>query len=169
LREDQNQALPTAADFRKSMGQFPTGVCVVALDADEGNIAAMTINSFVSVSLDPLLICWSLHNNSKRFDLFAKAERFSISILSADQGEQALAYASRGETAVRISDFERSTGGLPVIAGALTSFECQGFANHPAGDHTMILGKVIGLTGAADESAKALGFFRGEFVSMPAA
>lgn len=169
LRDVQNQTPPTPADFRKAMGQFPTGVCVVALETDAGEIAAMTINSFVSVSLDPLLVCWSLHNNSGRFDLFAKAPRFSISVLAADQGEQAVAYASRADYSPRETDFERTAEGLPVVAGALASFECSAHANHPAGDHTMILGEVTRISGSVDNTAKALGFHRGEFVSVPKA
>ena len=167
LRDVQTQALPTSAEFRKAMGHFPTGVCVVALETDAGDIAAMTINSFVSVSLEPLLICWSLHNSSGRFDLFAKADRFTISILAADQGELALAYASRELKAVRNADFEHSKSGLPVLKGAIASFECEGFANHPAGDHTMILGQVTGLSGPPEGGAQALGFYGGEFISVP--
>lgn len=149
------------------MGQFPTGVCVVALETEEGEIAAMTINSFVSVSLEPLLVCWSLHNDSGRFDLFAKAQRFTISILAATQAKQAAAYASRVDHHPRASDFDKSASGLPMVQGALATFECSAHANHPAGDHTMILGKVTGITGGADEAAKALGFYQGEFVSVP--
>ena len=149
------------------MGQFPTGVCVVALKTDEGEIAAMTINSFVSVSLEPLLVCWSLHNASGRFDLFAKARRFSISILASTQGEQAATYASRVDSSPRERDFIEAASGLPLVKGALASFECSAHALYPAGDHTMILGKVTALTDSRGKGAKALGFHRGEFVSVP--
>ena len=145
-----------------------SGVCVVALETDAGEIAAMTINSFVSVSLEPLLVCWSLHNSSGRFDLFANAERFSVSILAADQGELAIAYASREANSVRGEDFQETASGLPVIKDALASFECDGFAQHAAGDHTMILGQVTGLSGPEEQGAKALGFYSGEFISVPA-
>lgn len=157
----------TAADFRKAMGHFPTGVCVVALEKSEGDIAAMTINSFVSVSLDPLLVCWNLHNSSSRLDLFCKAERFTISILAAGDSDKARAYASRQDTLAHKEDFAHSAQGLPVIRNALAWFECEGFAQHPAGDHTMILGQVTGLSGAPKEGAKALGFYGGDFISVP--
>ena len=168
MRDVQTQALPTSAEFRKAMGRFPTGVCVVALETEAGGIVAMTINSFVSVSLEPLLISWCLHNSSGRFDLFAKAERFSISILAADQGELAVAYASRELKAVREDDFELSPQGLPVLKGTLASFECDAFAQHPAGDHTMILGRVVGLSELPEGGAQALGFYGGEFIPVPA-
>ena len=150
------------------MGQFPTGVCVVAVVGDDGAVSAMTINSFVSVSLEPLLVCWSLHNDSSRFDQFTQAKRFTISVLEAGQGEQALAYSSRASKGVRDGDFGKTDGGFPVVAGSLACFECEAFATHAAGDHTMILGKVTGLSASAEADSKALGFFNGEFCAVPA-
>lgn len=167
LPEHAPSASLDPADFRKAMGHFPTGVCVVAVEAGDGAIEAMTINSFVSVSLEPLLVCWSLHNNSSRFDMFAKASRFTISILAEDQAALALAYASRGVNLVREGDFAKSANGMPVIVGALGSFECSGYANHRAGDHTMILGEVTGLTQSAQDGTRALGFYKGEFCAVP--
>lgn len=127
----------------------------------------MTINSFVSVSLEPLLVCWSLHNSSGRFDLFAKAERFSISILAEGQSEQALAYASRVGHAARKGDFGRSASGLPVVAGSIAHFECSSYAQHPAGDHTMLLGAVTGLSALPAADAQALAFYKGGFSKAP--
>lgn len=149
------------------MGHFPTGVCVVTVDGPEGVPAAMTINSFVSVSLDPLLVCWSLHNSSSRFDLFAGAQDFAISILADGQKERALAYAARCEPAVEEGDFIRSAAGLPVVAGSIAHFECKAHAQHPAGDHTMLLGEVTGLSALPDGNAQALAFYKGSFSGAP--
>jgi flavin reductase (DIM6/NTAB) family NADH-FMN oxidoreductase RutF len=149
------------------MGQFPTGVCVVAANRDDGGIAAMTINSFVSVSLEPLLVCWSLHNNASQFDHFAGAGCFTVSILGEDQGEHAKCYAARGDSRMRPGDFVRSEQGLPVIDGALGHFECRSWSTYPAGDHTMILGEVTGLSQRVEPNARALGFFNGQFCAVP--
>ena len=80
--------LDTAA-FRRLMGQFATGVCVVSAGTSEGKIAGITVNSFVSVSLDPLLVAWSLGNASSQFELWTTAPQFAISILAEEQGELA--------------------------------------------------------------------------------
>lgn len=167
LPQPNSAQQPDPATFRTLMGHFPTGVCVVALDGPDGEIAAMTINSFVSVSLEPLLVCWSLHNSSGRFDLFAKAERFSISILAEGQSEQALAYASRIDHHAREGDFVRSASGLPVVAGSVAHFECSAHAQHPAGDHTMLLGEVMGLSALSATDAQALAFYKGGFSGAP--
>ncbi|MHA7820976.1 MAG: flavin reductase family protein [Erythrobacter sp.] len=163
---------PSTADFRKLMGQFATGVCVVSVEPprerEERAVAAMTINSFVSVSLEPMLVCWSLHNSSSQFDLFAKAERFAVSILASDQAELALRYAARADTQLRSEDFGQSAAGLPVINRAIGHFECHHFAAHEAGDHTMILGEVTGMRALSQDKAKPapLGFLNGKFCSI---
>lgn len=167
MRDVQQTAPPGPSEFRKLMGMFPTGVCVVAVGAGDETSAAMTINSFVSVSLDPLLVCWSLHNTASQFDVFAGAQLFTISILAEQQGDHALRYAARGDTGMRGSDFARSEQGLPVIKGALGHFECRSWATYPAGDHTMILGEVTGLFEDAGPGARALGFHNGKFCAVP--
>lgn len=161
----------TPADFRQLMGQFATGVAVVSVltragsaagGAEESDVAAMTINSLVSVSLDPMLVCWSLQNASSQFALYAGAERFAISILA--EGQQALArrYAARGSSALSPADFDIGADGLPVIAGALGHIACRRFAAHAAGDHTLILGQVEGMAQAASP-LRPLVFFGGRF------
>lgn len=175
MRDVQQTATPGPTEFRRLMGMFPTGVCVVAADkatdkvTGRGNaeIAAMTINSFVSVSLEPLLVCWSLHNNASQFDHFIAAKKFTISILAHDQGEHARCYAARGDSRMRPGDFVRSEDGLPVIDGALGHFECRSWSTYAAGDHTMILGEVTGLFQQAITGAQALGFFNGQFCAVP--
>ena len=172
MRDVSPASPPTTADFRKLMGQFATGVCVVSVETEPGTIAAMTINSFVSVSLDPLLVSWSLHNSSSQFAIFAEAERFAVSILAQDQAEVALRYAARGDSRMQGDDFTTSLGGLPRIDGSVGYFECRRWSSHPAGDHTMLLGEVTGMSPApsSDEDGGAttfpLGFFNGQFCSI---
>lgn len=155
-----------ALAFRELMGQFATGVAVVAFvdkgAGKAGAISAMTINSFVSISLDPMLVSWSLQNGSSQYAAYAGAERFAISFLA--EGQQALArrYAARGDSGLVEADFEPGAEGLPVIRGALAHFACRRYAVHPAGDHTLILGEVIGMA-QAPAGGRPLVFFGGRF------
>ena len=149
------------AAFRRLMGQFATGVCVVSANAANGELAGITVNSLVSVSLDPLLISWSLQNTSSQFDVWSNSHDFAISILSEDQGDLARRYANRGNSGLKKSDFVLSETGLPVIDKALGHLECRQWSLYPAGDHTMIFGEVVGIYQAI--KGKPLGFFGGEF------
>lgn len=168
MHDARHNTPPGSAEFRKLMGRFATGVCVVSVERQDARIAAMTINSFVSVSLDPLLVCWSLHNSSSQFDVFARADRFAVSILAEDQAELALRYAARGDSGMQDADFARSANGLPVIAGAIGYFDCRQWASHLAGDHTMILGEVVDLMPREMKSdgPAPLGFVNGQFCSI---
>lgn len=162
-------ALETSAQtpaFRALMGQFATGVAVISLVGEDGSISAMTINSLVSVSLDPMLVSWNLQKSSSQYALYAGAERFAISILAEDQQLFARRYATRGDTALRAEDFVRDDSGLPVIRAALGHIACRRFARHDAGDHTLILGEVTGMmqaSSAAGSTARPLLFFGGRF------
>ena len=153
------------AAFRRLAGQFATGVCVVAASAPAegsgGALAGITVNSFVSVSLEPLLVAWSLQNSSSQFALWSTAPDFTISILAEDQHEIARRYAARGSSALQASDFARTDRGLPVIAGALGHIECRQWSLYPAGDHTLVFGEVIGI--AQTGSGRPLGYFGGAF------
>lgn len=152
---------PDALAFRRVLGRFATGVCVVSLARPDGGIGAMTVNSLVSVSLDPMLVSWSLQNSSSHFDEFAGAQDFAFSILAENQQALARRYAARGDAVQVAGDFVRSASGLPVIAGALAHIECRRWAVHAAGDHTLILGQVTAL--AAHDAARPLTFYGGQF------
>lgn len=151
--------------FRQLMGQFATGVAVVSLVGETGGISAMTINSLVSVSLDPMLVSWCLQNSSSQFAAYAGAESFAFSILAEDQQALARRYAARGDSALVPEDFEPGEGGLPVVRGALAHVACRRFAVHDAGDHTLILGAVTGMAwGAAGR--RPLVFHGGRFAGL---
>lgn len=160
------------AEFRKLMSLFATGVCVISFDltGPDGTraISGMTVNSLVSVSLEPPLICWNLQNSASQFDEYFAAERFAVSILSEGQEALARRYAARGDTGLMESDFERSPSGLPVIKSALGIMECRRWNAYPAGDHSLILGEVLSVK--SEESAsydpRALGFFGGRFLKI---
>ena len=175
LSKDVLPAAPAdARAFRDLMGLFTTGVCVVSVCGDEAEseagdraIAAMTVNSLVSVSLDPMLLCWSIQNTSSQFDQFSKAPRFAVSILGEGQRELAQRYAARGAHLLEAEDFTHSASGLPIVRDAMGFLECDGWSLYPAGDHTMIFGAVTGL--GQFEEQPPLGFFSGRFcrVELP--
>lgn len=158
----------TPAEFRQMMGLFTTGVCVVSVPVGTNGVAAMTVNSFVSVSLDPMLISWSLQKASSQFGIYSAAEFFAVSFLSQDQGDLARRYAARGDSQLSVDDFTISQNGLPVIEGAMGYVECRRWSEFPAGDHLMLLGEVMGLS--ANENPHTLpsplAFFNGDFCSI---
>ena len=146
--------------LRQAFGRFGTGVTVVTTQSQFGPLG-MTVNSFSSVSLDPPLVLWSAASDSKRHDVFAETENFCIHVLGAHQKAIAAHFASQGHDFKDVG-FSHGPGGAPQLDGCLAVFHCTRFAVHPAGDHSVILGRII----AAAESAAAsdgLLFERGRF------
>ena len=83
------------SDFRDSVGEFATGVTVVTTGEGEG-AAGMTLNSFTSVSLEPLLVLVSLAHGTRTLETLRASGTFGISILHRWQRETALRFARRG-------------------------------------------------------------------------
>jgi len=129
-----------AASFRDALGSFVTGVTVVTTDGPDGPVA-MVANSFASVSLHPPLVLWSPAKASKRFEHFAGSRRFAVHILASDQHDICAAILA-SKTAINKVPMHLSHCGMPIIEGALATFECNLETTHDAGDHVIVVGRV---------------------------
>ena len=76
-------------DFRECVGAFATGVTVVTTHA-QGQPAGMTLNSFTSVSLDPLLVLVSLAHATRTLEAIKSSNRFTVNVLHRNQRDVAL-------------------------------------------------------------------------------
>jgi 3-hydroxy-9,10-secoandrosta-1,3,5(10)-triene-9,17-dione monooxygenase reductase component len=135
--------------FRQAMGSFPTGVTVVTVASDDGRLHGVTVNSFTSVSLDPLLVLICLKQTSRGLGLIERAEAFVVNVLSAEQHHVSRRFANRhrpaGSAMFDGVPFELGVTGCPVLIEATASFDCRLRQSHAAGDHLIVLGEVIAL------------------------
>jgi flavin reductase (DIM6/NTAB) family NADH-FMN oxidoreductase RutF len=149
--------------FRRVVGSFPTGVCVVTSE-HEGRPAGMTLNSFTSVSLDPLLVLVSLAHGSRTLDTVRRGRRFAVSVLQRGQRGIALDFATSGgmfpETHVR-----RTGDGFLLVRHAFVHLSCEVEELVTAGDHDLVLGRVLDFAGQPGEP---LVFYAGQFGGVAA-
>lgn len=135
--------------FRKAMGSFPTGVTVVTVASGDGSMHGLTVNSFSSVSLDPMLVLVCLNEASRAVDLIEQAGAFGVNVLSAGQRDISSWFANRHRPAdsAMFDDVPLEPGvtGCPVLAGAAASFACRLRQSYRAGDHLIMLGEVVAL------------------------
>ncbi|MGN6145450.1 MAG: flavin reductase [Mesorhizobium sp.] len=129
------------SSFRQALGQFATGVTVVAADGETGPFA-VTANSFQSVSLEPPLILWSLRRQSSKIASFLQADHFAVNVLAAGQTELAGHFARSGGDKFAACEWSRGLHGVPLLAGVAAHFECAKVAEHDGGDHVVFIGKV---------------------------
>jgi flavin reductase (DIM6/NTAB) family NADH-FMN oxidoreductase RutF len=148
--------------LRSALGQFATGVCIVAAPAigDEPRPFAITVNSFASVSLDPPMVLWCVQKRSTTYDLWMATERFAISVLHAGQAHLCNRYAIRGNHSMPDGgEYRLSASGTPLINDAVATFDCRVHRIHDAGDHSLILADVVSF--ASDASRAPLIYLRG--------
>ena len=83
--------------FRHAARHFASGVTVVTTRASEGAYG-MTVSSFASLSLNPLLVTVSIKRSSPLLGYVRSADAFAVSVLASDQQRVAEYFAVRGRT-----------------------------------------------------------------------
>jgi flavin reductase (DIM6/NTAB) family NADH-FMN oxidoreductase RutF len=163
-----NQPVPEPAPavdvaaFRRVVGRFASGVCVLTT-VDRGTDHAMTASAFTSVSLDPLLVLVCVETEARFHDAVTATGQWAVSILDADSRPVSDWLASRGRPLVgqldRIPFHRGPVTGAALVDSALGWLECRTTAIHPGGDHSIVVGEVVGLElGPSD--ADPLVYFR---------
>ncbi|MES2414221.1 MAG: flavin reductase family protein [Pseudomonadota bacterium] len=154
-----------AQRFRKALGAFPTGICLVTTMAGDGKREGMTINSFASVSLEPPLILWSIRDDARSSDAFLTSRSFVLSVLAADQAELAMHFARPAPDKFHAWEhaFDAGINGCPRLLHSVATYECIVYSRHQEGDHTILLGRVEAFT-ASEHSP--LMFHAGKMGSM---
>ena len=129
--------------YKDVMANYPTGVTVMTTRDQQGNPVGMTVNSFASVSLDPLLILWSIDRRVSSFQSFMQADRFAVNILAADQSHIGKLFASKEDRFAKSKWESSKSSGLPVLQDVCAVMECKIFNKVQAGDHVIIIGEVM--------------------------
>jgi flavin reductase (DIM6/NTAB) family NADH-FMN oxidoreductase RutF len=157
-----------AGRLRQVLGRFATGVSIVTTLAGDHD-HAMTADTLTSVSLDPLLVLVCVQRESRFHDAVIAAEVFGATILAADQRGVADWLATPGRPLHgqldRIAHRRGAATGVALIEGGLGSLECRVIAVHPAGDHSIVVGEVVGLS-LPDEPGPGLIHYRGGYASL---
>lgn len=151
--------------FRDALGQFPTGVAVVtAAGGPETSHIGITVNSFSAVSLEPPLVLWCIDRRSRRHDPFVGAPGFTVSILSAAHKAVSARLAGAGEHNLDGLKLLQTELGPPALADCLAVFECAREQVVTAGDHSVLIGRVLRFH--RPEEGAPLVFFRGRYSGL---
>jgi 3-hydroxy-9,10-secoandrosta-1,3,5(10)-triene-9,17-dione monooxygenase reductase component len=148
------------ATFRRVLGHYPTGVCVITAVTEDGS-AGMVVGSFTSVSLDPPLVAFFPDKKSSSWPRIERAGKFCVNVLGSDQLELSRRFATRGSDKFAGVSHRISDNGSPILDGIVAWIDCDLHATHDAGDHVIVLGQVKALE--VDQPSKPLLFFQGGY------
>ena len=133
-----------AASFRRTLGQFATGVTVVTTRDASGQPLGLTVSAFCSVSLKPPLVLVCIDHRSEANRGLRESGLFAVSVLAEHQEDVSRRFAAPG--GVKLEGFRFLDGrlGLPLVPDALAHVECRVRAFHDEGDHAVWVGEVQG-------------------------
>lgn len=129
--------------FRQAMGQFATGITVVTAKAGE-KTKGMTVNAFMSVSLEPRLVTVAINKTASMYDLLMQSKTFGVSLLREDQQDMSQIFARQKEGESEVEFIEQE--GAPVLKDALANIACKTVDRVEAGDHVLLIGEVTAAT-----------------------
>jgi 3-hydroxy-9,10-secoandrosta-1,3,5(10)-triene-9,17-dione monooxygenase reductase component len=153
----------STADFRKVMGHFGTGVVIIAALVDDRPVG-LTCQSFMSVSLNPPLVCFCPSHRSTSWPLIRSARQFSVNVLALDQQSTCEAFAKSGGDKFLNVEWSLSKCNNPLIDGSIAYVDCEIEEVHVAGDHDIVIGRVQDLL-LSRPSAPLL-FYQSRFTSL---
>jgi 3-hydroxy-9,10-secoandrosta-1,3,5(10)-triene-9,17-dione monooxygenase reductase component len=152
-------AAPDVRSFRDALGRFATGVAFVTA-APDGEPAGLIVNSLTSVSLAPPLVSFCPSRSSLTWSRMRRARRFGVNVLGRHHERFAQRATPAGTDRFAGLDWELA-GGVPLLTDAVASLTCEIVAEHPTGDHWIVVGQVHNLR--TSRINDPLVFFAGAF------
>jgi flavin reductase (DIM6/NTAB) family NADH-FMN oxidoreductase RutF len=153
-----------ADDLRALLRNVPAPVSVVTVDV-EGERLGLTVVSLLSLSLEPPLLGVAISRQAALHELLRQAESFGVSLLAGDQ-ERLAGHFARGVPPIGLWEGveARAGEGPPLLEGAVGWITCERAGEHPAGDHTLFVGKVT--NAGPGPGRNALVYLRQSYVSL---
>ena len=149
--------------MREVLGHFASGVTVVTAMSG-GAPVGLTCQSFSSVSLNPPLVTFIPAKTSRAWPAIQRSGRFCVNFLADGQADLSNQMASKGSDKYAGVEWAPSAQtGSPVLAGTLGYVDCQIHAVHEAGDHYIVVGRVLELAVQDGSNGKPLLFFQGKY------
>jgi flavin reductase (DIM6/NTAB) family NADH-FMN oxidoreductase RutF len=145
------------------MGRFATGVTVLTINGSGDRPLGMTASSLASVSLVPPLVSVCIDHQAELHDAILAAPVFVVNVLESGQETLSRRFADPHENRFDGVGYHRSPEGLVLLDGALAHIECEQYASYPGGDHTIIIGRVIG---GSTGGGHPLLYYRGGYGSL---
>ena len=123
---------------RLTQGVYLVGVA----HAERRNV--FTAAWVMQVSFGPMLLALSINPRNSSYALLQEGRAFAVNVLKTSQLDLAEQYGRPGHADTwRSAEWTTSGLVLPLLREALAWFECEIVGEYPAGDHALVVGKVI--------------------------
>jgi flavin reductase (DIM6/NTAB) family NADH-FMN oxidoreductase RutF len=153
--------------FRALMAGFPSGVVVVTARSTSGEPLGLTCSSLCSVSLDPPLLLVCIANGSRTLTAVTSSGMFAVNLLHCEGQRAARVFSTATPDRFAAVSWSPTSGvGLPCLDRDAHAFaECRVHMVSVAGDHTIVVGRV--LSAASLSATPPLLYGRWEYAAWP--
>ena len=165
------QTLPadSPAGLEIALGSIASGVTLVMV-ADGREDVGVTVSAFCPISLRPALVLISLMEESYPAELLGRIDRFAVTVLGSGQRVLAGRFTASGRPGARLAlddvRYHRgASSGALIVDDGLASMECEVVNRVPAGDHLLVIGRVLAVSNLADTD-QPLVRFRGRYAAL---
>jgi len=135
----------SSAAFREALAHFASGVTIVTANDGTGPVG-FTATGFASVSLSPPLVLVSVGHNASAYGGIFAATHFGVSVLAETQSDLAKQFATQGiDRFAGVALEPEALAPVPLVRGSVARLHCAHHARHEAGDHTLLIGEVLGV------------------------
>lgn len=151
----------TADDFRTLFRRHPAGVVVIAAKALDGSYIGFTSTSVISVSVEPLMIAFSVMGTSSSWPAIRDADLVTVSFLAEGQTGIATRFSTQGIDRFEAGGWRTLASGLPTIEGAAASLSARIVQRIAAGGSHLVIAAVETIDLAGQGLAPLIYFDKG--------
>ncbi|MEV7414859.1 flavin reductase family protein [Streptomyces sp. NPDC089919] len=151
--------------FRAVMGSLPTGVSVVTSHTSDGAPRGLTCSAVCSVSASPPLLLVCVKAPSPTLAAIHESGVFGVNVLAAGTDQTARTFAA--PVPERFAGVPWRPGprtGVPLLGDTVAAAECVLTRSHIAGDHQLLIGRLVFGRSAPDQAP--LAFWRTRFSEL---
>jgi flavin reductase (DIM6/NTAB) family NADH-FMN oxidoreductase RutF len=127
--------------------RFAAGVSVLTCGPEEA-VHGVTVSTLAMASIEPPMISVALRRGSRGLAELLRTPSFAVNGLSVQQ-EALACYFARPDRGAGLGSpgrevwAGRTFGGVPLLGGAVGWLECRVERTVPAGDHELVLARVL--------------------------
>jgi len=148
--------------FRTTLGHYASGVTIIS-GVESGEPVGFTCQSFYSVSMDPPLVSFSVMRTSTTYPRIQRSGRFAVNVLAHDQHQVSNQFARKGTDKWAGIAWTPSQAGNPLIHDTMMWLDCELWSEHEAGDHLIVVGRVLDMSPEEWHRPEPLLFFKGAY------
>jgi flavin reductase (DIM6/NTAB) family NADH-FMN oxidoreductase RutF len=123
--------------LKEVAGSFPTGVTVVSVKKPSGDTHGMTASSFLSLSLNPPMVLFSIKNENEIIKYIEKGKMLGISILSEDMTDESNHFANIKLMKEHPIFFDEDK--VKILKGSIAWYSVIVIKIYNEGDHKIII------------------------------